>query len=118
MEWDTLFHGSLSQDAWFQENKHLLTDKDGFAWRGNKLYVPESICQAILRCCHDNKTAGHFGFLKMFHLTRRQFWWPHMRRDVEAYVASCSTCAKTKPQPGKPLGLLQVVIHSLTLGMK
>lgn len=86
-----------------------MTYKDSLAWKGSKLYVPENTRHNVLHRCHDTKAAGHFGFLKMFHLVRQQFWWPHMRRDIEAYVNSCSTCAKTKPCPGKPLGVLQTV---------
>lgn len=63
----------------------------------------------MLRRCHDVKPAGHFGFLKILHLTRHQFWWPQMCIEIESYVKSCLVCALTKPQPGKPLDPLQSI---------
>lgn len=58
--------------------------------------------------CHNISSAGHFGFLKTLHLVNRQFWGPHMKRDIEEYVRSCVVCTTMKAQPGPP-GLLQPV---------
>lgn len=107
--WEDSLREALTTDKWIQDNRHLLTHRDGLAWKGDRLYIPNELQRAVLQRCHDVKASGHFGFLKTLHFTRRQFWWPHMRADIEAYVTSCTICAKSKSRPGKPLGLLQSV---------
>lgn len=100
---------ALPMDRFYNKNQSLFTHRDGFAWKGPKLYVPQVVCVKVLRCCHDVHSAGHFGFVKTLHLTNWQFWWPQMKKDIEEYVKSCTVCATMKGQPGKPLGLLQPV---------
>ncbi|KAK9395713.1 hypothetical protein NXF25_019074 [Crotalus adamanteus] len=101
--------GALLSDPWLMSHPHILTMRDGLAWKGEKVYVPQSLRVEVLRRGHDVKSAGHFGFLKTLHLLKRQFWWPGMKTDVEKYVRECSMCATTKPRIGKPSGLLQQV---------
>ncbi|KAK9406121.1 hypothetical protein NXF25_004895 [Crotalus adamanteus] len=100
---------ALLTDKWANKHPGWLTNRDGVAWKGDKMYVPESLRTSVLRRCHDAKQAGHFGFLKTLHLLRRQFWWPRLKVDVEQYVRGCHVCASAKPRIGKPMGLLQTV---------
>ncbi|SJL18612.1 uncharacterized protein ARMOST_22209 [Armillaria ostoyae] len=46
--------------------------------------------------CHNHITAGHPGIKKTKELVLRDYWWPKLKRDVEAYVRGCKTCARTK----------------------
>ena len=39
---------------------------------------------------------GHFGAKKTEEVLSTHFFWPRMRRDVERYVARCTTCQKAK----------------------
>jgi len=39
---------------------------------------------------------GHFGVKKTEDMLSDHFYWPQMRRDVERYVARCTTCQKAK----------------------
>ena len=39
---------------------------------------------------------GHFGAKKIEEVLSTHFFWPRMRRDVEWYVARCTTCQKAK----------------------
>jgi hypothetical protein len=39
---------------------------------------------------------GHFGVKKMEDVLAAHFFWPCMRRDVERFVACCTTCQKSK----------------------
>lgn len=80
------------------------------AWKGSKLYIPLALQEKVLHRSHDVKQAGHFGFLKMLHYVKRQFWWPRMKASVEDYVKRCPICTTVKHQVGKPLGLLQEVV--------
>ncbi|KAK9395824.1 retrotransposon-derived protein PEG10 [Crotalus adamanteus] len=99
----------LLTDQWFKDNQASLTCRDGLAYKGGKLYLPEALRLNALNHSHDVKQAGHFGYLKTLHLTRRQFWWPGLKKDVENYVKSCTVCATMKRIPGKTPGLLQPV---------
>ncbi|XP_058041925.1 uncharacterized protein LOC131199783 [Ahaetulla prasina] len=103
------FKEALNSDDWYLAHSHECTLCDGLAWIGMKLYVPLSLRETILQRCHDAKMAGHFGFVKTLHLLKRQFWWPSLKKDIQAYVASCPVCASSKRPPGKPPGLLQTV---------
>lgn len=78
--------------------------------KGLKLYVPASQWLMILGNCHDSKMAGHFGFMKMLQLVKRQFWWPSLKKDIESYVANCSVWASAKRRQGKTPGFLQMVV--------
>ncbi|KAK9395767.1 hypothetical protein NXF25_019128 [Crotalus adamanteus] len=100
---------AVQSDPWLRDHPGLLRWRDGLAWKGNKLYVPELLRHVVLQRRHDTKQAGHFGFLKTLHLVWHQFWWPQVKVDIEAYVKGCHVCATAKPHTGKPLGLLQTV---------
>jgi len=45
-----------------------------------KLVIPNigDIKIEILRTCHDDPLAGHFGIQKTFELVSRNFYWPEM----------------------------------------
>lgn len=51
---------------------------------------------------HEIRAAGNVGFVKSLHLVKRQFWWPKMKKDIEAYMASYPMCTSMKQLPGKP----------------
>ena len=38
----------------------------------------------------------HFGVKKIEDILAGHFFWPKMRRDVERFVARCTTCQKAK----------------------
>ena len=107
----TALQKTLQTDTWLLANKFLVTERDDLWCCEGKLYVPEMMHKEILRRCHDDKISGYFGFVKTLHLTRRQFWWPTLCKDIKDYVASCSTCAMAKQKGGKPQGLLQSVAN-------
>jgi hypothetical protein len=39
---------------------------------------------------------GHFGVKKTDDVLAAHFFWPRMRRDVERFMARCTTCQKAK----------------------
>jgi len=82
--------------------------QDGLLLRNNLIYVPEGpICLKILRECHDNTLAGHFGITRTHELMSRTYWWPKMNKLLREYVKSCDTCARSKAPRHRPFGLLQ-----------
>ncbi|KAK8590647.1 hypothetical protein V6N13_057538 [Hibiscus sabdariffa] len=77
--------------------------------RGNRLYIPQfgNLRKHLMKESHDSKWAGHPGIHRTTALLADQYYWPHMGRDVEAYVKTCLVCQQDKVEAGKPMGLLQ-----------
>ena len=70
---------------------------DGFLFRANKLCIPaSSIRLLLLQEAHGGGLMGHFGVKKTEDILAAHFFWPKMRRDVERFVARCTTCQKAK----------------------
>ncbi len=53
-----------------------------------RVYIPQktSLRGEIISRSHDHITAGHPGIEKTKELILREFWWPKLKKDVEAYV--------------------------------
>ncbi len=71
------------------------------------LYVTKAIYSELISRHHDNPLAGHFGIEKTCELIARKYYWPMLRRDVEAYVKECNVCLASKAVRHKPYGDLQ-----------
>jgi hypothetical protein len=77
-------------------NKFIFND--GFVFRANKLCIPASFVHLLLLLqeAHGGGLMGHFGAKKTKDILAGHFFWPKMRRDVERFVARCTTCQKAK----------------------
>ena len=76
-------------------NKFIVSD--GFVFRANKLCIPaSSVRLLLLQEAHGGGLMGHFGVKKTEDILAAHFFWPRMRRDVERFVARCTTCQKAK----------------------
>ena len=70
---------------------------DGFGYRANKLCIPaSSVRLLLLQEAHGGGLMGHFGVKKTEDILNHHFYWPKMRRDVERFIARCTTCQKAK----------------------
>jgi hypothetical protein len=88
---DVLLHCKEGK-AW---NKFVVND--GFLFRANKLCIPaSSVRLLLLQEAHGGRLRGYFGAKKTEDILAGHFFWPKMRRDVERFVACCSTCQKAK----------------------
>jgi hypothetical protein len=82
--------------------------QDGLLLRNNLIYVLEGpIRLKILKECHNNTLAGHFGIARTHELVSRTYWWPKMNKLLREYVKSCDTCARSKAPRHRPFGFLQ-----------
>ena len=64
----------------------LLTYKD-------RLYIPN--CDDLKRFIMDELKrpyTGHPGYQKMITATRKQFYWPGLKKDIAKYLAQCIEC--------------------------
>ena len=80
---------------WKTWNKFIVND--GFVFRANKLCIlASSVHLLLLQEAHGGGLIGHFGAKKMKDIVAGHFFWPRMRRDVDRFVARCTTCQKAK----------------------
>jgi hypothetical protein len=88
---DVLLHCKDGK-AW---NKFVVND--GFVFRANKLCIPaSSVHLLLLQEAHGGGLMGNFGAKKTEDVLAGHFFWPKIRRDVELFVARCTTCQKAK----------------------
>lgn len=60
--------------------------------------VPAALRDKVLKGVHDE--AGHQGQHRTLYLTRHQFYWQGMEKDVKPYVRCCRRCVVSKsPEP-------------------
>jgi hypothetical protein len=72
---------------------------DDLLYHASKLCVSaSSVRLMLLQEAHGGGLMGHFGVKKMEDVLAAHFFWPQLRRDVERYVARCTTCNKAKSQ--------------------
>jgi hypothetical protein len=70
---------------------------DGFMFRANRLCIPVgSVRLLLIQQAHGGGLMGHFGVKKTDDVLSAHFFWPRMRRDIERFVARCTTCQKVK----------------------
>ena len=72
-------------------------------------FVPEIIRTELISRHHDDPLAGHFGIDKTRELIGRKYYWPSLKKDVEAYVKGCDVCLASKAVRHKPYGDLQAL---------
>jgi transposase InsO family protein len=73
----------------------------------DRVYIPVSMRDEMLREAHDALMSGHLGMDKTMERLARVAFWPHMERDVRQYVRTCDSCQRCKPSNLKPPGLLR-----------
>ena len=50
----------------------------------------------VVRALHCGPSGGHFAAVTTIHRIRKAgFWWPHINRDVMAFVGRCDQCQRT-----------------------
>ena len=77
----------------------LTRQDDGSWWHGSRLVIvaDDSLRWGVTSLYHDSPTAGHPGILKTCLLLAKDYWWPHMKDFVSAFIRGCATCQATKP---------------------
>ncbi|KAH9452356.1 hypothetical protein Pst134EB_033517 [Puccinia striiformis f. sp. tritici] len=77
---------------------------DGLLFMDSRLLIPASnnIRHKLMEEAHLR--LGHLGYLKTITELRRDFFWPHMAKDVASFVQCCATCQRTKAPTTAPTG--------------
>jgi transposase InsO family protein len=64
---------------------------------GNKVVVPRSCREKVLRQCHDHILSGHLGVQATESRLKKDYWWPSCSGDVRKYVKGCIACSQRSP---------------------
>ena len=74
-----------------------------------KLYIPDcdDLKRFILDELHKRPYSGHLGYQKMITSTRKQFYWPGLKKDIAEYLAKCIECQQVKVEHRHLAGSLQ-----------
>jgi hypothetical protein len=83
--------------------------KGGLLTYRSRFYIPnfDELKRFILDELHKRPYSSHPGYQKMITTTRRQFYWPRMKKDIAEYLAKCIECQQFKAEHRHPAGLLQ-----------
>lgn len=73
-----------------------LSFREGTWWWKDKVYVPLSMRDMILKQIHKTPSAGHWGEMKTLDLLTRTFDWPNSRLDVLKFCSLCTSCQSIK----------------------
>ncbi len=92
------------EELWDKGIKTSLAHERGVSHEGGLLkydghiYVPRnhSLRGEIIAQFHDHVLAGHLDIEKTKELVLREYWWPKMKKAVEAYIKGCEVCQRTK----------------------
>ena len=77
---------------------HNLQQHDQLWWKDDALIVVgnNNLKWGVIQTFHDPPSMGHPGITNTYTLTRRDYWWPQMKKDVEEYVKGCALCQANK----------------------
>jgi hypothetical protein len=67
---------------------------DGLLTYKGRLYIPnfDDLKRFIMDELHKRPYTGHLGYQKMITVTRKLFYWPKMKKDIDNYFAKCLEC--------------------------
>ncbi len=94
-------HAMLKNNLWDKHISRSLNHGDqgmkmenGLIYSDDRIYIPcnHALRGEIIAQSHDHITAGHPGIEKIKELVLQEYWWPKMKRDIEAYIHACETC--------------------------
>jgi hypothetical protein len=74
-----------------------------------RLYIPtcDNLKRFIMDELHKRPYTGHPGYQKMITATRKQFYWPGLKKNIVDYLAKCLECQQVKVEHRHPARLLQ-----------
>jgi len=84
----------------------VLVRRDGDAVQ---LVVPQSLRHQLFTHTHAGPLAAHLGSQRMLAQLRRLYYWPGMRKDIDAWCRQCEGYATSRGPPSRPHGHLRKV---------
>jgi hypothetical protein len=85
--------------------------EEGMLTYRNRLYIMNcgDLKRFIMDELHKRPYTGHPGYQKMITTTRKQFYWPRLKKDIANYLAKCLECQQVKEDHRHPARLLQLL---------
>ncbi|XP_057378537.1 uncharacterized protein K02A2.6-like [Daphnia carinata] len=88
--------------------KHDIAEVDGLLLYKERLIVPTSLRQEVLKGIHS----GHFGETKCVLRARSAIYWPGCEDQVKNVVASCNICQSNRTRnPSQPLYPVELPVY-------
>ena len=72
-------------------------------------FVPEIIWIELISQYYDNPLAEYFSIDKTRELIGQKYYWPSLKKDVNAHVKGCNVCLALKTVRDKPYEYLQAL---------
>ncbi|SRR6266702_2140185 len=78
-------HHSLQQhnQVWWKDDALIVVGNNNLKW-------------GVIQSFHNPSSMGHPGIANTYALTRRDYWWPNMKNDIEEVVKGCVSCQENK----------------------
>ena len=70
-------------------------------------YVPDEMCNHVIRSNHDNM--GHIGVNRTIEFIKRAYWFLNMSDLIKLYINNCLKCIVFSSKTGKSEGLLKLI---------
>ena len=72
--------------------------KHGRIWRVDRIIVPASRVQEVIRYHHSSVLSGHWSAPKTRHLVERRYTFPGLPAAIDKFVECCDICQRTKSE--------------------
>jgi len=82
-----------------------------------QLVVPQSLRRQLFIHTHAGPLSAHLGSQRMLAQLRRLYYWPGMRKDIDAWGRQCEGCAISRGPPSRPHGHLRKVSASAIMDL-
>ena len=83
--------------------------KHGRIWQVDRMFVPASRVQDVIRNHLSSVLSGHWSSPKTRHLLERRYTFPGLPTAVERFIECCDSCQRTKSERGCHRGLLKAI---------
>ena len=78
--------------------KRIIENKGQLQREVYALVIPKNKVEYALGVIHGSKFGGHPGKERAQLIAQKQFFWQHMRKDIDTHINGCETCALVKPK--------------------
>jgi hypothetical protein len=96
------------EPTWIKYEGYQMLDEDLLTYK-NILYIPscDDLKRYIMDELHKRPYVGHPSYQKVITATRKQFYWPGLKKYIVDYLAKCLECQEVKVEHWHPVELLQ-----------
>ena len=86
------------------EDNRIILDTKGIMYKAktikekkiNRVMIPKSLVETILKKCHQDANENHLGFKKTWLSVREKYFWKTMYEDTKEWTTSCDKCTERR----------------------